>query len=161
MPRVIVNPPQNQAALAALQAQIDALQDEIDSVAAGGVLIDEATRDSDFTTTSTTGAEITGLSVVVPASEVRPVRITFTAPLGNSSAALTGGVRLVEDGVDVTDGVLCGVGDKFAPIYGEIILPPPSAEHTYNVEGYNASAGTLTLKAGSGPVDMALRAWRA
>lgn len=103
---------------------------------------------SNFTTTSSSTVQVTGLSVTVTAPGSRRLEITFSS----STVASSSGVAIVEiwDGT-VGSGTQIGQYNVSGTNHGATVIatPLPSAgSHTYNI-GYRVTSGTGTLAAGS------------
>lgn len=134
---------------AALQDMETRLSDYSDSVAAGGIELDYAERASDFTTTSTSWVDVTGLAITAP-STTRPIVVEFNVgSVYNSSG--TGGVaiRILEDGSPIPGGAGASSLDADAsagnPMTRIRRRAASGASRDYKVQAKALFGGTVTL----------------
>lgn len=116
---------------------------------AGGIELAYAEITGNYTTTSTSLVDVTGLTVTITRSvSSRPIVVKVGCGVANSTAGSTGGLYLNDNGTDL--GALAGGGSSYAPWFGERRLNPSVGQHIYKIRAKNASAGTLTLICGAG-----------
>ena len=116
-----------------------------------GVELGYAEITSDFTTTSTTPVDVTGLSTTVNTGG--PVIIEVFAPGWKNSGA-NGGilVSVWEDStqVAVVAGNFINLASASEPMIGKVRRVPTVGAHTYKVTAQATISGTVTINANTG-----------
>jgi hypothetical protein len=113
--------------------------------------LEHAEITSNFSTTSTTLVDVTGLTVTVDVG-TRPVIIWFSCGYANTTAAVSGyEISILEDGVGI--GNAKAVGNAIAEGYAVtrmIRRAPAAGSHTYKIQARTVAAGTLSIAADTG-----------
>lgn len=138
--------PISAAALVDLEERVT---DYSDAVGGGGIELGSASITSSVTSTSTTYADIAGLSVTVTVA-ARPIEITFSASAMDNNASAGGvSVAILEDG-SIIGATGSFIASASAQVPGNRILrrAPSAGSHTYKCQLKRVFAfGTATLYA--------------
>jgi hypothetical protein len=115
-----------------------------------GVELGYAEITSNFAGTSTSLADVTGLSVTVSVG-ARPIIVRFQSNgVTESAGTFGGGVYLDQDGSSLGTMGIWVSQTTFAPAICERRLNPSAGSHTYKIRYKQGTAGTLTIVAGLG-----------
>lgn len=132
-----------------LQDFIDAIQDEIDSKAASGVLLDSKKITSNFTRTGAGTSDVTGLDVTVTVGD-RPIVIEFeAASVFNTSGSGITVAAIMEGATQLATNTISLTG---LPFPGGRRTPPLSlspGSHTFKISLGQLVTGNSTISASS------------
>lgn len=114
-------------------------------IMARGTELGYAEITTDFTTTSTTGADVTGLTITVTVLE-RPIKVIIDGrALSNSGAA--GAVIIIYEGATAL-ALFDDLSAFRVGFHREVRLAPSAGSHTYKAVLLTGGSGTATLTAG-------------
>lgn len=129
-----------------LQDFIDAIQNEIDLVAAGGILLDSKKITSNFTQTGVGTSDVTGLALTVTVGD-RPIVVEFgAASVFNSSGSGITVAAIMEGATQLATVTVSLTGLPF-PATRRLVLNPSAGSHTYKIALGQIVTGNSTISA--------------
>lgn len=103
---------------------------------------------TNFTSTSTSLVDVTGLSLTVNVG-ARPILIIVYAQSFQTPGTFGSQLNLQEDGTDLGS-IIGSTTTAFIPVFGAYRRAPTAGPHTYKVRGKTTTAGTWQVTAGTG-----------
>lgn len=133
------------------EANLEQWGAELVAAAGSGIELGYAQRTSDFTTTSTSLVDVTGLTTSVVVA-TRPIVVRFEAVLGSSVSGGIGSISLFEDGTQIATIPYAQNGGAQARVARAVRRAPSAGSHTYKAQATVTpfGSGTLTVYGDSG-----------